>query len=127
MHQVNFTSTGPALSVNIRYGSNHAENLFVTYTYTLWEAQSSAIADEHSGNNFNNDDDNYRLPTPAAKNNGRVIDVLSMLKNAGDEDLDVRIKIEICQGGDPLETITETETVAGNSTVISQVFIKLLA
>lgn len=127
MQQVNFDSAGPALSVNMRYESNHAENLFVTYTYTLWEAQSSAIVDERSGNNFNNDDDNYRLTTPAAKNDGRVIDVLSILKNAGDEDLDARIKIEICQGGNSLQTITEPQTVAANSTVTSQLFVKLLA
>lgn len=127
MEQVNFDSSGPALSVNMRYESNHGENLFVTYTYTLWEAESNTVADKNSGNNFNNDDDNYRLPTPAAKNNGRVIDLLSMLKNAGDEDLAYRIKIEICQGGDSLQTVTETETVGGNATASSQIFIKLLA
>jgi hypothetical protein len=125
MEQIKFDAKGPALSVNMKYESNHAENLFVTYTYTLWEAQSSAIVDERSGNNFNNDDDNYRLTTPSAKNIGRVIDVLSMLKNAGTEDLEARVKIEICQGGEPLETITETKTVAGDSTVINQIFIKL--
>lgn len=127
MEQVKFDAKGPALSVNMKYESNHGENLFVTYTYTLWEAQSSAIVDERSGNNFNNDDDNYRLTTPSAKNIGRVIDVLSMLKNAGTEDLEARVKVEICQGGKPLETITETKTVAGDSTVINQIFIKLSA
>ena len=127
MQQVHFDPSGSSLSVNIRYESNHAENLFVTYTYTLWEAQSGAIVDKNSGNNFNNSDDNYRLPTPAEKNNGRVIDILSTLKNAGSEGLNARVVVEICQDGNSLQTVIETERISENSTVVNQIFIRVTA
>jgi len=127
MEQVNFNPSGSALSVNIRYDSNHGGNLFATYTYTLWESQSGTIADKSSGNNFNSQDDNYWLPTPAAKNDGRVIDVLSILKNADNKELTARVEIEICQAGSTLETVTAAETLPGHSTVINQIFIRLLA
>lgn len=127
MQQVTFDPDGSSLSISLLYKSNHGENLFATYTYTLWEARSSAIVDKGSGNNFNNEDDNFRLPTPAGKNAGRVIDVLSTLKNAGQAALNARVEIEICQGGSHLQTVSETVAIAGNSTVINQIFIQLSA
>ena len=42
MQQVNIGPAGSALSINIRYENNPAENPFVTYTCTLWETQSEA-------------------------------------------------------------------------------------
>ena len=127
MKEVNFDGAGSALSVNIRYKSNHGGNLFCTYTYTLWEPNSGSIADKRTGNNFNSEDDNYWLPTPAEKNNGRVVDVLSILKNAGAEALNAKVEIEVCQGGNSLEVISELESVMGDSTVTSQIFIRLRA
>ena len=127
MKEVRFDGTGAALSVNIRYKSTHGGNLFATYTYTLWEPNSGSIADQRSGNNFNNEDDNYWLPTPADKNDGRVVDVLSILKNAGAEAMNAKVEIEVCQGGSSLEVVSETESVMGDSTVTSQIFIRLRA
>jgi hypothetical protein len=127
MKEINFDGSGSSLSVNIRYESNHGANLFATYTYTLWEHNSGSIADKSSGNNFNTEDDNYWLPTPALKNNGRVIDVLSILKNAGAEALNAKVEIEVCQGGVSLDKVHEIESVMGDSTVTAQIFIRLKA
>ncbi|RYE00933.1 MAG: hypothetical protein EOP50_02895 [Sphingobacteriales bacterium] len=131
MQIVTFDPAGSALSINIHFESDHGEDLYATYTYTLWESSSNSIVTVHNGNNFSDDDDVYWLQTPASNNDGRVIDVLSRLKNSGDDPIKVRVGVEVCQGGQRLDMVYEPSgtpaTIAGNSSASNQIFIKLKA
>lgn len=126
MKPIPFDGAGAPLSVNITFQSQTAEDLYATYTYTLWATGSNTVVDQKSGNNFNDEDDNYWLPTPASGNNNRIIDVFSTLKNAGESDIQVNITVELHQGTAILGSDTDTKTVAASSTAFSQIFIKLL-
>jgi hypothetical protein len=126
MKDVFFDPAGAALSINIKYLSKTAENLFATYTYTLWAANSNAIVDKRSGNNFNDEDDVYWLPTPASSNSGRIIDVFSTLKNVGAEKIEVKVRVEVCQGGATIGSDTDEETIEAKSTSFSELFIHLV-
>lgn len=127
MKNVVFNPAGPALSVSIKYLSKTAENLLATYTYTLWAANSNAIVDKRSGNNFNDEDDIYWLPTPAASNDGRIIDVFSTLKNTGEGKIEVRVAVEVCQDGKTIGGDVDNKSVDGKSTAFSEIFINLIA
>jgi hypothetical protein len=127
MQQVHFNPQGAPLSVNIKYESNHGENLFTTYTYTLWSATDNGVINEHSGNNFNDEDDKYGLPTPVLNNNNRMVDVFSTLKNVGEEEIKVRVVVEIFQGSEIIGSSTDKKNMDAKATAFSEVFIKLTA
>lgn len=125
MQQVHFNPQGAPLSVNIKYESNHGQNLFTTYTYTLWSATDNGIINKHTGNNFNDEDDTYGLPTPVQNNNNRIVDVFSTLKNVGEEDINVRVIVEVLQGAEKIGSSTDKKSMNAKSTAFSQLFIKL--
>lgn len=127
MKEIHFDPTKGPLTVNIQHESHTAQDLFVTYTYRLWAANSNIVISEEQGNNFSDDDDNYPLPTPIEKNDQRVIEVLSTLKNAGDQNMDTKVTIEVLQGGQVVDTEVDTLSIPAKSNNTSHVFIILIA
>jgi hypothetical protein len=94
MNTIIFTENGSALKVDIDYKGA----VLASYTYFLWESDSNDIIDEQSGNNLNSQDNRYDLPNPVNDNNGRFIQVLSVLKNPTDDKLKCAPLIKVFQG-----------------------------
>jgi hypothetical protein len=129
MKEVPFDPNGPDLFINILYqiSANSQPNLAAVYTYQLWENNSSAILDMQKGNNMNDDDDKYGLPTPVHKNHRRIIDILSTLSNFGSDNLNMRILIEVFQDGQLIDQLIVPYTLPGNTTTADNSFIRLIA
>ena len=136
MYKVKFDPAGQPLTINITYFGVCT----VSYVYTLWEKKSNAKVDEKSGNNQNDEDDNFNLPSPIVHNDGRIIEIFSTMKNPDSQDTEEIVAIQVFQGnivlaceGKPLErlrgkeyTVTEQETILANKTTLSDPFIMLV-
>lgn len=123
MYNVKFDSNGESLRIDIQFkGANT-----VSYNYTLWEANSNNQVESHAGNNRNCDDDNYKLPTPSIVNNGRLIDVLSTIKNAEEQKERAAVSITVFQGQKILNEFTEDVFIEPKQTALNEIFIKLNA
>jgi Tfp pilus assembly major pilin PilA len=125
MKQVIFAIGGPAISVNIRYTSTAGQNINAVYTYRLWSGTSNAIITKQHGNNLNDQDDIYWLPTPSASNDGRLIEIFSTLKNNDSNTTTLKIEVEVCQGGQRIDLISTQTNVAANGVDFNQLFIQL--
>ncbi len=124
---IHFNGVGPALSISLRYTSIEGEKINSVYTYRLWDADSNAIINKNEGNNLNEQDDTYFLPTPSGSNSGRIIDVFSTLHNNGEKGIAVRVEIEVCQGGETIDVVADPKKIKANGIEFSQVFITLLS
>ncbi len=127
MQQISFNGSGPALSIGIKYSSTSGQNINAVYTYRLWAATSNAVISEHQGNNMNDEDDVYWLPTPSIGNDGRIIELFSTLKNNDSNPTPLRIEVEVCQGGATIATVTDQMELPGEAVQFSQFFIQLKA
>jgi hypothetical protein len=75
---INFNPNGGPLSVEIRYQGP----IIAEYTYRLRAASTNATVRQETGDNDNEDDDIYVLPTPISNNNDRKITVGSDFASA---------------------------------------------
>lgn len=122
MENVLFDPSGQTLSIQIVFKGS----LTASYNYTLWEANSNAIVSEHQGNNQNDQDDSFDFPNPVQKNDGRIVDIFSTIKNADDSSLKEIINVKIFQGSKKIADISEEEIVGAKSTIINEIFLKLV-
>jgi len=137
MTHVKFNPSGSPLKIEITY----LGNMTASYVYTLWENNSNAKADEKSGNNLNDIDDKYELPTPVKLNEGRIIELFTTLKNADSAVGKEIVAVKIFQGnnllftqenpggskaGNKKFTVTEEETVPAGKTILNDLFINLI-
>ena len=137
MYHIRFNATGQVIKVQIDYFGG----LTASYVYTLWEKNSNAKADEKSGNNQNSQDDKYELPTPVQQNEGRIIEVFSILNNPDTTDSRETVAIKVMQGATTLFTeenpagfeiageifsVIDEKIVQAGTTELSDPFIKLI-
>lgn len=122
MENVKFDPNGGTLNVQILYKGS----LTASYNYTLWEADSNAVVTEHNGNNQNDQDDSFDLPNPVQKNESRIIDVFSTIKNADSVPQQEVVSVKIFQGNKKIADISEVETIEAQKTIINEIFIKLV-
>jgi hypothetical protein len=127
MKEVFFNPNFTNLLVKIDYqlSPGASPDLGAVYTYKLWEANSGALADLQTGNNLNDDDDLYALPTPLSKNNERIVDVLSTLSNFGSTTIDMRVRIQFFQEGTLIDEHIVEKIIPPNTTIPTESFIRL--
>jgi hypothetical protein len=98
--KVKFKNDGEPLFVEVVVQSPQV----AVYTLWLWEAKSNSIVMEKRGNNDNPEDDRYQLPTPCARNNGRLLECsITLIDPKGSGEFNVGMKIS--QGEHELATI----------------------
>jgi hypothetical protein len=119
MKTVKFKNNGGPIVAEIKCGYAQPG----AYALLLWEANVNKIVMERKGNFINPDDDSYKLPSPNADNDGRIVDGLVTIVITPPIK-DYRVDLKISQDGNVLGV----ETAPGQSdagTVILELFVKL--
>lgn len=100
----------------------------LSYTFTLWEANSNQTVMQVSGNNLNSADDQYELPSPANMNNNRLIDLLSSFTGMGlNSSTPYTISIAVIQQGNTIDTYSISGSVDYEQTRQVQMYVKLVS
>jgi hypothetical protein len=93
--EVRFSKNGGQLRAEVTFGSTHLG----VYTLQLWESGSNDLFPIGEGNNDNPSDDEYPLPLPTAKNDGRLLDCIATVVSPDPEPNETySICLDIFQG-----------------------------
>jgi hypothetical protein len=94
-----------------------------SYDLILWKADENKVVKEWSGNFINTDDDEYSLPRPNAKHDGRLLEamiVVAVPQGAGP----CTVSMTVTQDGNQLARDQGT-AAPGAGGVLNDLFIKL--
>ncbi|MEO8147939.1 MAG: hypothetical protein ABI723_09900 [Bacteroidia bacterium] len=116
-----FDKDGGPLKVNFKFKGI----VGASYTFTLWEAKTNAIAMESRGNNLNDDDDNYNLPGPAIKNADRLIELDTLLKGL-DQGGKYSVIVEVYQDEKLLESDIDKGEIKAGEAKQSFIYVRLI-
>lgn len=96
---VQFDPNGGPLKVEIKYEGP----IIAEYTYRLRAANANSIVQTASGDNDNEEDDIYFLPTPVAQNHDRKITVSSDFASADGTENNIKWKTHAIISQDDVE------------------------
>lgn len=123
MKTIEYNAQDGDLSIQITYQGLVA----ASYVYSLWDAQSNTRLQKQIGNNQNPQDDHYELPTPAADNDGRLIQLRSEFVGLDKDSFgDYGIKLELMQGGNAIGEASQAGKLTGEGQT-SLIFVQLKA
>lgn len=94
-----------------------------SYDLILWEANENKVIKEWNGNFINTDDDEYKLPKPNAKHDGRLLEamvVVAVPSGAGS----CTVSMTVAQDGEELAREEGTAAPGSGGTLVD-LFIKL--
>lgn len=106
MKTAKFDPSGGPIKIDIKAGFAQPGS----YTLILWAAETNVRVREWPGNFINTDDDSYFLPTPAVKNDGRLVNCITVFTLLPPIK-DFQLEVIISQNGNELVK----EIIAGKS------------
>jgi hypothetical protein len=109
-----FKTQGGPVTVEVKVRSAQV----ATYTFWLWENNSSTIVTKRRGNNQNAEVDAYTLPIPCTLNHGRLVECAVVLIDPAGKG-EYSVDLIIAQDGTILNTLNAQGNVAEGSTAVT--------
>jgi hypothetical protein len=123
MKEIRFNPDGPKLTVKLEFFGLIA----AAYAIKLSEKNSNQAVFYHTGDNLNNEDDQYDLPEKADDNDGRILRISTEFYGLDPENFkEYKILIHVYQGDQLLDSPQDQGIITG-TTQSSLKFIKLVA